>query len=234
MFDETAQYYDAIYEQLDYAESTRRLREIIEARTPGRRLLDIACGTGKHLAEFERAGYDVVGLDLDPVLLGMARKRVPDAPMHEADMCSFALDCKFDAITNNFSSIGYVETRERLFQAVACMAAHLEAGGVAMVEPWFRPELYRAGTVHMTLVDKPELKICRMNKSEVEGDISVMTMHYLIGTPEEGVRHTSETHRLAMFGIEDFVDAGDAAGLDHEYIENEHFGRGLHLWTHAT
>ena len=228
MFSETAKYYDDMYEFLDYERSTTRLREIIEARTEGRTLLDIACGSGKHLALFQAAGYEVEGLDLDPVILDLARARV-DAPLHEGDMCEFDLGHTFDAIMNNFSSIGYARTKERLNAAVACVEKHLNPGGVALIEPWFTKEKYVPGHIHMGTVDKPELKIARANRGDVDGDLSVIDFHYVIVTPDEGARFVRELHELAMFEVEDFADA--AHGMKHEYIENDDFKRGLHVYT---
>ena len=54
-------------------------------------------------------------------------------------MTAFDLGCRFDVVTCLFSSIGYVGTVERLDQAIATMAAHLEPGGTLIVEPWLSP-----------------------------------------------------------------------------------------------
>jgi SAM-dependent methyltransferase len=230
MFSETARYYDRIYHRLDYDESTRHLREIIEPRTQGRRLLDVACGTGQHLVRFRDAGYEVEGLDLDPDMLAVARERF-DGPLHEADMCDFHLGRQFDVITNSFSSIGYARSVENLHRALSCVAEHLAPGGVALVEPWLRKEKYTVGHIHMTTVDDADLKIARVNRGDVEGECSVIDFHYAIVTPEKGARFARERHVLAMFGIEDFAAAAKAAGLEHEHFENEHFQRGLHVFT---
>ncbi|MHC4938586.1 MAG: class I SAM-dependent DNA methyltransferase [Planctomycetota bacterium] len=226
MFSETAKYYDDVYEGLDYEGSVRRMRAIIEARTEGRTLLDVACGSGKHLSLFEDAGYEVEGLDLDPVILELARART-GAPLHVGDMCDFDLGRTFDVITNMFSSIGYAQTKERLHAALACVERHLNPGGVALIEPWLRKEMYTEGHIHMTTVDKPELKIARVNRGDVEGDLSVIDFHYVIVTPDEGARYVREVHKLAMFEVDDFT----ATGLNHEYIENDDWKRGLHVFT---
>ncbi|MHC4451779.1 MAG: class I SAM-dependent DNA methyltransferase [Planctomycetota bacterium] len=228
MFTETANYYDDIYAGLDYEKSAANLRALIEARTDGRTLLDIACGSGKHLVCFREAGYEVEGLDLDPVILELAKNRI-DAPLHVGDMCDFDLGKTFDVITNNFSSIGYAQTKQRLRSAIACVDRHLNPGGVALIEPWFTREKYVPGHIHMTTVDLPDLKIARGNRGDVEGDLSVIDFHYVIVTPGEGARFVRECHKLAMFEVEEFADA--AGGMKHEYIENDDFKRGLHVFT---
>lgn len=128
MFTDTAEFYDLFYEEKDYAGEVRRLREIVEARAPGARtLLDVACGTGMHLAEL-RAQYRVEGVDLDEGLLAVAAKRLPDVPMHAGDMRAFDLGRRFDVVTCLFSSIGYVRTTDGLRSAVAAMARHVAPG----------------------------------------------------------------------------------------------------------
>ncbi len=234
MFGDSSRWYDHIYAHLDYAGHAAALEEIIAQRgtSGGRHLLDIACGTGRHLECF-RAHFEVEGLDLNPELLALANKRLRDVPLHEADFCRFDLNKQFDVITNLFSSIGYVKTRGDLDAAIGCVARHLESGGVALIEPWFRKEKYHAPRVHMVLVDEPNLKICRMNRSEVDGDLSIIDFHYLVATPDEGTRHFRERHELRMFEIEDFATAAQVAGLSHDYIETERFNRGLHILKRA-
>jgi hypothetical protein len=80
MFIHSADIYDAVYGTKDYAAEAKRIRELIVAhkRSPGRTLLEAACGTGKH-ADLLQADYDITLLDLDPNLLEIAAKRVPGA-----------------------------------------------------------------------------------------------------------------------------------------------------------
>ncbi len=129
MFSKSAQFYDAVYGFKDYEAETEKLRELIEARV-GKgsgsgiadrlTLLDVACGTGKHL-ELLGKYFVAEGLDLDAELLRVARERVPGMAMHQGDMTRFDLGRRFDAVVCLFSSIGYVRTEERLRQAAACM-----------------------------------------------------------------------------------------------------------------
>lgn len=232
LYQKSALYYDAIYSFKNYEKESDKIHQLIQQhkRSPGRTLLDAACGTGGHLA-FLRQHYDVEGLDVNPDMLKIARQKHPDLAFHQADMTSFSLKRKFDAIICLFSSIGYVKTKKRLHQTIQNMARHLQPGGVLIIEPWFAPEDFIPGTVHGLWVDKPDLKIARINISLVKDNLSIMDMHHLIGTPN-GVEHFVERHEMALFTHEEYLEAFRTANLEVTHEPEGLMGRGLYVATH--
>ena len=228
MFRKSARYYDAIYSWKDYVGEAGRLDGLILERNPAARtLLDVACGTGRHL-ELLKDRYEVEGLDLDPDLLAIARERLPGVPLHEGDMTSFDLGRRFDVVTCLFSSIGYARTDDGLRSAVAAMARHLAPGGLLIVEPWILPEQWTPGHVGAVFVDEEDVKIARINTSDRLEDPMTLTFHYLVGTSDE-VRHFTEDHVMGMFSDERYLAAFRAAGLEPEHDPEGLMGRGLYL-----
>jgi SAM-dependent methyltransferase len=227
MFSRSARFYDAIYSFKDYPAEAERLHELVAARVPAARtLLDVACGTGAHLAELRR-WYEVEGVDLDPGLLEVARERLPGVPLHEGDMADFDLGREFDVVTCLFSSIGYVRTHDGLMRATASLARHLAPGGVLIVEPWLEPGVWEPGRIGSVFVDEPDLKVARMN---VGGSAEVMEMHYLVGTPD-GIESFVERHEMGVFSRDEHVEAFRAAGLMVEHDPDGLMGRGLYIGT---
>ena len=231
MFERSERFYDAIYAWKDYPGEARRLGALIEAKAPGARtLLDVACGTGKHL-ELLRARYEVEGVDLDPEMLRLARRRLgEDVPLHEGDMTTFDLDRTFDVVTCLFSSIGYARTEERLRAAIATMARHVARGGLLVVEPWFLPEQWAPGHVGALFVDEPDLKVARLNVSPAVSEVLTLRFHYLVGTPD-GVDQFTEDHVVGMFTHEQYLAALGEAGLEVEHDPEGLMGRGLYVGT---
>jgi len=229
MYGEMAQYYDRIYSFKDYAAEAGRLKAFIarHGKSGGRRWLDVACGTGCHLAELAEA-FDAEGLDLSAELLAHARVRNPGMTFHLGDMRTFELPSRFDVITCLFSSIGYMTTMEDLYTAIANMARHLTNGGVLVVEPWLTPEAWQPGTVHAMLIDDPDLKIARVNTSLTHGKLSVFDLHHLVGTPEKTV-HFVEHHEMGLYTRGEMEDALGCAGLETAYDAEGLTGRGLHI-----
>ena len=230
MYTKSESYYDAIYETMkDYAKESRQLRKLIKRhkRAKGNALLDIACGTGQHLP-FLRKSFKVQGLDADAKMLAIARKRNPGIIFHWANMVNFDLSDEFDVITCLFSSIGYVKTLSRLRSAIRSMVKHLKPGGVLIVEPWLTPQAFKRGHVGAVFVNQPKLKIARINTVKLQGRVSGMTFHYLIGTPK-GIRYFTEPHKLGLFARDEYLAAFRDCGLKVAYYSKGLMGRGLYV-----
>ena len=228
MFTKSAQFYDAIYSFKDYEAEALEVRDLILKKTPSAAtLLDVACGTGMHLQHLANF-FEVDGIDLDANLLAIARERVPDAPLQEGDMRDFELGKTFDAVTCLFSSIGYLNGPDELRGTMQRFAAHLNPGGVVVVEGWFTPEEWNTNHVGAVFVDEPTLKIARMNIGEQRDRVSIMNFQYLVGTPE-GVEHFTELHEAYLFTVDEYLDAMRAAGLTAERTEEALMGRGVYV-----
>ena len=217
MYEKSARIYDLLYVGTgikDYQAETVELRRIIEQSNAGARtLLDVACGTGAHLAELSR-WYELEGADISPAMLAVARVRVaPGTPLHQADMRTIDLGKTFDAVICLFSSIGYVTDPSEMRAAVTRLAAHVAPGGVLILDGWVRPDAWREGY-------RPEPEIARDGETTVvrlaaawrEENITEMDMHHLVQTAD-GVEYFVEHHSLALTPTEDYVAAVEGAGL---------------------
>lgn len=233
MYAPSARYYDSLYGFKDYAGAARTLIRLLDARHPAARsLLDVACGTGRHL-EVLGERYDVEGLDINPTLLEAARARCPGVALHEGDMRDFDLGRRFDVVTCLFSSIAYTRTYDDARRAVAAMARHLDDGGILALEPWFTPETYWTGHLTVNHVDEPDVKITWMYVSERAELLSVLDIHYLVGTTD-GVECFSERHELGLFTHDEYIAALGDVGLRVEHDPVGLFDRGLFLGVRST
>ncbi|MBO0888312.1 class I SAM-dependent methyltransferase [Candidatus Bathyarchaeota archaeon] len=87
MYGKAAVYYDAVYSWKDYEKETKKLHKFIQLHkiSHGNTLLDVACGPGNHLV-FLKKLYAVEGLDLNPIQLAQARKKLPHVRFYKRDM----------------------------------------------------------------------------------------------------------------------------------------------------
>lgn len=95
-----------VFEQSFYggAEAAEEVREILAWRPIPRRMLDIGCSAGLHALEWARLGAEVVGIDVAPVAIELARQRArnqPNVRFEVADLLEGRLDRwgTFDLVT---------------------------------------------------------------------------------------------------------------------------------------
>jgi SAM-dependent methyltransferase len=226
VFGKSAAVYDALSEHKDYIAASSEIDRLIrELKPDARRLLDLACGTGRHV-EALQARYEVEGLDNSPDMLEIARARCPDVSFHLADLVDFTLPRRFDVICCLFGSIGYARTIENLGRSIACIARHLNPGGVAIVERWVTPDEFIEDRLTLDTVRQSNFAVARMYISRRAGELSVFDSEYLVGTPA-GVSHFAERHELGLFTEEQYRAAFYQARLTISSETADLFGYGV-------
>lgn len=230
-----------------YPDEAATVLRLIRDRVPHpRTLLDVACGTGLHLCNFDEA-LDVEGVEPHPLLRAIARDRLIDVPVHDGDMRTFELGRTFDVVTCLFSAIGYMLTLDDLRSAIRQMAAHVCPGGVLVVEPWFHPEAWIDGLVMAECANVNDVAIARVSRSSRDGDIAHFDFYWTVArgptlsgwTVDDasisqqsnvgGVEQWTEPHRLGLWTDAAYRDAFARVGLDVEHDPTGLIGRGLYL-----
>jgi SAM-dependent methyltransferase len=233
LYEELAQYYDQIYHWKDYRKEAGKLKALIlgHKHTSGRELLDVACGTGKHLS-YLRQDFDCVGIDESEQMLAVARSQVPGVVFSRGTMLDFDIAKQFDAILCLFSSFGYLRTRKEIDRAIANFARHLKNGGVLIIEPWLRKSRWQDRAVHMQSYEDDSLKIARVSFVRAEGALSVLDERYLIGRKGKGIKYVRDLHKMRFFELNPTLLALRKAGLAPIFTEDSLMaGRGLIIAT---
>lgn len=166
-----ARYYDLIYADKPYAAEARFVDDLLGGG-PGR-LLDVACGSGRHARELAQLGWEVTGVDYSPDLLERARSA--GIEVHEQDMRALDVPgAPFDAVTCLFDSIGYPQDNEGVVAALEGMRRH---GGRVAVEFLHAPALLgHADPVRVRRFELPDGgELLRVSETEI--DATAMTMH---------------------------------------------------------
>ena len=230
-----AQFYDALYHgDKDYGAEAELVAATIRALHPDAvSLLDVGCGTAAHGRHLVEAGFAVDGIDLEPAFVEQARAKIPGGEFVVADMRSFQLPKRYDAIVSLFSAIGYVRDEAGLVATLERMAAHLKPGGVLVVDPWFEPGVLTHGWIATVEGEANGTKVVRMSRTLVEGAISRLEFEYLVGD-EDGIQRLSETHELGLFTQAQMESAFRSAGLTVERRDGALRTRGMYVGQRAT
>jgi SAM-dependent methyltransferase len=119
----------------EYADYCRYVVSLIDehAQRQVRSLLNIGCGGGKNAFNLKRH-YGVVGIDLSPAMLEIAKELNPDCRFLLGDMRSLSLGRTFDAVLID-DAISYMASRADFTAACLVAYEHLNPGGVMVVGP---------------------------------------------------------------------------------------------------
>ncbi len=95
-------------------------------------VLDLGCGTGGITALLADRGYDMIGLDISPEMLNIARERNfgKNTLLLCQDMCEFELYGTVQAIYSSFDCLNYIVENKGLQQVFVLARNYLEAGGL--------------------------------------------------------------------------------------------------------
>jgi 2-polyprenyl-3-methyl-5-hydroxy-6-metoxy-1,4-benzoquinol methylase len=111
-------------------EGEARLVDALAA--PASRVLDAGCGAGRLGAALHRRGHDVVGVDVDPVLVEEARRVHPGPRWLEADLAELDLGETFDVVVTAGNVMVFLAPGTEQ-QVVARLAAHVAPDGLLVL-----------------------------------------------------------------------------------------------------
>lgn len=154
--------YVLVYRHRDDAAADSEVANLL-ARLPIKptgRILDLCCGNGRHSRALARRGYEVVGVDLSPVLLKLAEEQnnYPNLRFVRCDMREITFQEEFDIVVNLFTSFGYFSTDAENEAVVQNMARALKAGGEVVID-YLSPAYVQANLVPESVKEADGMEI---------------------------------------------------------------------------
>src|SRR3989338_3994974 len=219
LYRELAKYYDLVYSWKDYKKEAISVRKLISKykKSDGNELLDVGCGTGRHM-KYLKKYFSCIGIDKNKEMLNIAKKKVRRVIFKQADMANFTLNKKFDAIICLFSSIAYLKTYQNLEKALKHFYKHLKRGGVMIIEGFIAKSDFKPNHLYMNVYDGKKLKIARIGASKIKNGLMLAEMYYLIG--EKGkINCFLETHELGLFNVNKVLKIIKKFGLRTAFIK---------------
>jgi ubiquinone/menaquinone biosynthesis C-methylase UbiE len=131
LYTDLSRYYDLMCADIDYQSQSAwvyRLQQIFGNQ--GRHYLDLACGTGPHLAYFLEKNFECLGLDINQPMLDIAKQRCPQGDFMLGNMTDFSLNTGMDLITCFLYSLHYCPDIDALRRCLECVYQALNTGGL--------------------------------------------------------------------------------------------------------
>lgn len=129
-------YYHILYKDRDYEEAQVFMDNITNYLNlpEDAKILDLACGKGRHSIYLNQLGYDVTGADLSENSIAEASKFSNDKLHFTVHDMRVSFDEKFDAIFNLFTSFGYFENDEDNLTTLKAIKESLSEYGFAVID----------------------------------------------------------------------------------------------------
>jgi len=214
LYKKFARYYDKIYEKRDYQKEAEFIKWAFKTykNSPGNKLLDVACGTGRH-TYFLKNDFEIVGYDISEEMLEIAREKLPDISFIKGDMKKMDLSHKFDVLICMFSAINYNTTLQELKITLNNFHDHLKQGGVLIFDMGINKENWIEGAVNVDTVVDNDFKLARIYQSHLENGIYNSSFVYLV--KEDGlVDFDIDEHKLGVFAVEDVTQLLKKIGFE--------------------
>lgn len=206
-------YYDLIYGS-DWKAEFDFLTECFEkySDVPVKHVFEPACGTGRLLFRFGRAGYQVSGLDLNEKSVQFCNERLKKYEMPEstfvADMSKFQLSEPCDAAFNMINSFRHLTEHNQSMGHLSCVRDSLADGGIYVLGLHLSPltgetvdqESWSASRGHLTI--NSSLWLVERNLDERYEDYG---MSYDVYTPTD-TKRLEDTVRFRTYTAEQFMD----------------------------
>ncbi len=129
-------YYHILYKDRGFDEAKSFMANLTSYLNipKGGKILDLACGKGRHSVYLNAIGYNVTGVDLSPHSIAYA-KQFENKTLHfDVHDMSKPYSQQFDAVFNLFTSFGYFENEEDNLNTIKAIKANLKNNGIGVID----------------------------------------------------------------------------------------------------
>lgn len=173
-------YYHLLYNNHDQKEAGEFIRNLVTILNPapGARMLDLACGKGRHSLALHGLGFDVTGIDLSHASIAEAKKsEVPGLEFFEHDMRRPFRINYFDGVFNFFTSFGYFEDHRDNRQVVDAVAKGLKKDGFFVID-FFNAAVVEKMIAASPAGEKKVDEVCFRWKKRIENEMIIKNISF--------------------------------------------------------
>ena len=221
-----AEVYDLLYQDKDYgAESefvASLIRRCTSTATGGTRIIDLACGTGRHAIELTKLGFRVAGSDISEQMVSIARTSIAkagvDIPLFVEPFQSCArIKGEFEVALAMFSSLGYLRSREDLIAALSGVRSLLAPRGLFIFDVWNGlATLKDYSPVRVKRVSGASASVLRVSRTTLDEVRQVATVKFeFVIMPRNGAPvEFTEEHLVRFFFPRELNDILESSGFE--------------------
>ena len=214
--------YLMLYQHRDDSEAEKIINLIQDKINPkpNSKVLDLACGNGRHSIQFAKRGFQVTGVDLSETLLNIAKQTAEQNNLTIdfilSDMRCQKFNNQFDLVVNLFTSFGYFELDDENGKVIQNIFAALKNNGnffidylnkdflLQSLEPESVSEINGLSVIQKRRIENNRvLKDIIIRKNDIE---------------------TVYNEAVTLYSLNDFIHFFNSAGLTLEHTFGDYSG----------
>lgn len=202
-----AKVYDLLMEDVPYDQIANLIEEEIkEQRIENNIVLDLACGTGTLTGLLKEKGYDVIGADLSPEMLQVAKEKLPDVLFLNQAMNDFELYGTVGTICCCLDSVNYLTEDGELDKMLHLCNNYLEPNGLLIFDVNSAYKFSHILADNIFTFDNGEIFYTWENDYDEEAGLCDFYLTFFVKEGEKYVRF-DETHTERIYGKEEILTA---------------------------
>jgi SAM-dependent methyltransferase len=129
-------FYHILYKDRDYTEAQQFVDTLTDyLNLPEKaKVLDLACGKGRHSIYLSTLGYEVTGVDLSENSIQEANKNANEMLHFKVHDMRLPMPTKFEAVFNLFTSFGYFDHESDNLKTLQAIKENLTEDGFAVID----------------------------------------------------------------------------------------------------
>ena len=223
-------YYHLLYNHRDEEEASAFIQLLVEQLNlpNGSRVLDLACGKGRHSITLSNLGFNVLGVDLAEDSINAANETAKENLSFEvADMRNLEGIGQFDAVFNLFTSFGYFEDDNDQLKVLQQVNSILRPGAVFTID-FLNQHLVRTGLVPNAAIKRTldSKEITFHITKELNENRVVKTIDFFA----EGKNHKFQ-ERVRLISKQELIEWMTVSGFDIIYTFGDYYLNDFELET---
>jgi SAM-dependent methyltransferase len=202
--------YDLLYSDKDYDAECNLIETLFRrySSIPVSSVLDLGCGTGRHVFGMADRGYEVAGVDRSESMLAVAKQSLEISQsrekvrLHSGDIRTVDLGRHYDAVMIMFAVLGYQLENSDVMSVLKTARRHLKPGSLLIFDVWYGPAVLRERpSDRIKVIPTSNGKILRVASGELDVSRQCCSVRFHLWRVADGrvVSEIQETHRMRYF-----------------------------------
>ena len=224
-YENFAQLYDKLMDEVDYNEWANYLKRIIEEfNSDANHILDLACGTGNITIPMSTLGYNLWGVDISEEMLSIAENKArifgQNIRFIKQDMRNLNLTKTFDVVTCGCDGVNYITREYELEKVFNDIFRILNPRGIFIFDISSFYKLKHVLGNNTFVEEKDGIFYCWENEFNIESSIVTMRLNFFV-LDGKIYRRIEEIHNQKAYKTDEIYHMLSKSGFTNIEIFDE-------------